>query len=272
MNISKQIIMPNLENIRDLGGIITKSNRRIRRKAFIRSESLCRAKQEDLVLLDGITAVYDLRSPFEARYSPDNLPLSAKYYHFPLLDDELSGSDASAYDGSFFDELAGNKDLGYQQMLAMYENIAINNNSRKNLGLILRKMLEDYHENENSCFLFHCTSGKDRCGFLSALILELLGVNREDIMDDYLSTNAYLHHEKDKIKAMMMDMIPANRREMLIKQCDKLMDDYCTCKREYLLRSYQAIDQKYGSINAYIIDGLNLDESFVIDFQKSFLE
>ena len=38
-------------------------------------------------------------------------------------------------------------------------------------------------------YLVHCTEGKDRCGITTALVLEMLGVDRETIMEDYLKTN-----------------------------------------------------------------------------------
>ena len=37
--------------------------------------------------------------------------------------------------------------------------------------------------------VFHCTAGKDRTGFASALLLTLLGVPWDAVMDDYLRTN-----------------------------------------------------------------------------------
>ena len=37
--------------------------------------------------------------------------------------------------------------------------------------------------------VFHCTAGKDRTGFASALLLSLLGVHWDDVMEDYLRTN-----------------------------------------------------------------------------------
>ena len=37
--------------------------------------------------------------------------------------------------------------------------------------------------------LVHCTAGKDRTGFASALLLTLLGVPWDAVMDDYLRTN-----------------------------------------------------------------------------------
>ncbi len=39
--------------------------------------------------------------------------------------------------------------------------------------------------------VFHCTAGKDRTGLAAALILRLLGVDRDDVLDDYELTNRY---------------------------------------------------------------------------------
>ena len=37
--------------------------------------------------------------------------------------------------------------------------------------------------------MFHCTAGKDRTGFASALIFSLFGIDHETIIDDYLLSN-----------------------------------------------------------------------------------
>ena len=44
-------------------------------------------------------------------------------------------------------------------------------------------------DNPESTIMFHCTAGKDRTGFASALILSLFGVEKETIIDDYLLSN-----------------------------------------------------------------------------------
>ena len=42
-------------------------------------------------------------------------------------------------------------------------------------------------DNPDSTIMFHCTAGKDRTGFASALILSLFGVANKTIIDDYFS-------------------------------------------------------------------------------------
>jgi hypothetical protein len=42
--------------------------------------------------------------------------------------------------------------------------------------------------------LFHCAAGKDRTGVVAAFLLELLGVERQEIVDDYVLTERTLEH------------------------------------------------------------------------------
>ena len=53
---------------------------------------------------------------------------------------------------------------------------------REPYALFLKALARDDHVPA----LFHCSAGKDRAGGMSALVQLLLGVNRDDIMADYL--------------------------------------------------------------------------------------
>ena len=50
--------------------------------------------------------------------------------------------------------------------------------------------------------MFHCSAGKDRTGILAAMILEVLGVNREDVIADYLMTNEVIDGILARIRKM----------------------------------------------------------------------
>lgn len=52
--------------------------------------------------------------------------------------------------------------------------------------ILLTIMQRDY---STGGVLWHCTEGKDRCGMITALILESLDVSRKTILEDYLKTN-----------------------------------------------------------------------------------
>ncbi|UKI49286.1 MAG: tyrosine-protein phosphatase [Clostridium sp.] len=44
-------------------------------------------------------------------------------------------------------------------------------------------------------FLWHCSAGKDRAGIATMYVLLALGVEKEEIINNYLKTNEYLIDE-----------------------------------------------------------------------------
>ncbi len=49
-----------------------------------------------------------------------------------------------------------------------------------------RRLFEQLGEDKSLPLLFHCSAGKDRTGVMTALLLTLLGVDRQTVIDDYL--------------------------------------------------------------------------------------
>ena len=66
-----------------------------------------------------------------------------------------------------------------------------------------RQVLDDILTANGQALLYHCTSGKDRTGMISAIILAVAGADENDIIDDYTLTNgriepiAYLKKSND---------------------------------------------------------------------------
>ena len=54
-----------------------------------------------------------------------------------------------------------------------------------------REIFALLYEPRNHPMVIHCTSGKDRTGFASMLILLALGVSKKLAFEDYLLTNSY---------------------------------------------------------------------------------
>ena len=77
----------------------------------------------------------------------------------------------------------------------------------------------------DGAFVWHCAQGTDRTGILATLFLEILGASRDDIIEHYAS--AYAHSA------------PAD-------------------PRPNLLAAYEAIEGAYGSVAAYLTDGIGL--------------
>ena len=90
--------------------------------------------------------------------------------------------------------------------------------------------------------VIHCTAGKDRTGFASALILHALGVPDEVIAQDYLLTNR--HYKRD---VSSVSDLPAD-----------VLDAIGSVDASYLAAAFQAIGSEYGGIETYLRDGLKL--------------
>ena len=53
---------------------------------------------------------------------------------------------------------------------------------------------------EPGALLYHCTTGKDRTGLLSCVLLSIAGVSREDIAADYCISQLYLGPVYERMK------------------------------------------------------------------------
>ena len=65
--------------------------------------------------------------------------------------------------------------------LKVYRGITLSEESKEAYAKFLKLVLE----NEKGSVLFHCTSGKDRTGIASLLLLHILGVDKETIIGDH---------------------------------------------------------------------------------------
>jgi protein-tyrosine phosphatase len=90
--------------------------------------------------------------------------------------------------------------------------------------------------------VIHCTAGKDRTGFASALILHALGVADETIAEDYLLTNQYYRRE-----ATAATDLP-----------DDVRNAIGSVEASYLAAAFDAVAADYGDLEGYLRDGLKL--------------
>jgi protein-tyrosine phosphatase len=98
-------------------------------------------------------------------------------------------------------------------------------------------------DDENLPLLMHCSAGKDRTGFGSALLLTALGEPWDVVVEDYLATNTQWRRE---IGASFD--LPAPLKEVLFGAHEAL-----------LTAAFDAIRERYGSVNAYLEEAIGLD-------------
>lgn len=161
-----------IQNMRDLGGLRTADGRKIRPNMLIRSAQLAQAVGEDL---EHVAAVIDLRTIKEREEMPD-LVYSCRYLPMPVFDEFKPGVS--------HEEEA--KQAPKLPDMAVLYGILVRNYMDSFRNILTAIMHHDFSE---GAILWHCTEGKDRCGITTAMILELLGVDRDTIMEDYLKTN-----------------------------------------------------------------------------------
>jgi protein-tyrosine phosphatase len=160
-------------NFRDLGGYPTVDGRFTRWGKLFRSDTLHELTEEDLELLRqiGLTSIIDLRTRTELERTGRG-PLAEEpiaYLHASVLQEEGGESVASPAPPE------GNPAERYLWYLEVGRRAFV-----EALTLVA--------DPANQPLVFHCAAGKDRTGVLAALVLEVLGVERSVIVEDYTIT------------------------------------------------------------------------------------
>lgn len=176
-----------LLNVRDLGGLTTPSGRRVRRGRVIRSDNLRGLTDEGVVaLVQDVRPrlVVDLRTEAECEREGRGLAhVEGLRYVNVALTPKAALDEAQIAAG-----LATN----------LYDDyvLQIRDNSAQ-LVSGLRLLAADDHLPA----VVHCTAGKDRTGVLVALLLDLLGVEREQVVADYAQTTSNMPGILARIRA-----------------------------------------------------------------------
>lgn len=206
---------------------------------LIRSAHLFQAEENEL---DGISAVIDLRTTEERSQAPDRT-YGADYYPMPVFDGSIPG--VSHEQGSEIPDVPDMSVL-YAQMMSSCADA---------FREILLRIME--HDFSSGAILWHCTEGKDRCGMTTALLLELLGVERTIIMEDYLKTNIASIPKAVRIRE--------RARQKGEEFAEKIYQLYIADQR-YLESAWEAMGDRFFT------EKLNIPEKTLLRFQSAVLE
>ncbi|MFN8126393.1 MAG: tyrosine-protein phosphatase [Candidatus Nanopelagicales bacterium] len=238
-----------LPNGRDLGELRTAAGLPLRRGVVYRSAALMRPEHATAAAELGITQVYDLRTTGEREQRPDFLPDGATSIVVDLLADDPDAGPASlgalarasvSGDGVTLtaDELDSTFVAGYRSFVTL-------DSARAALGTILRDLADPTAEPA----VLHCTAGKDRTGWVAAVLLTTLGVPWDDVMDDYLRSGP-------AVRALL-----APYREQFAAQGGDVaaLDRAIAVYPHYLEAARAAVVDTFGGWDGYLREGLDID-------------
>ncbi len=261
--LSRAITFEKLHNVRDLGGMNTEDGRTIKEGCFIRSGHLEDLSVSDRKKLqDIVSLIIDFRTEEERNEKPDSVIDGISYIHIPILDTLTPGITREAEaEEKIFAALKMEPDEAKQYMCDMYTAFA-GDNATVHYAEFVRIILEKHEK----AVLWHCTAGKDRAGIGAAIVEEILGVPRDDIIEDYLSTNRHLENEI----AFLTDFIK-KKTGTDSKPADEALGYLFGADKDYIMSYYKAVYEKYGSFDRYIKEGIGLAPQDVEAIRECYL-
>ncbi|MBO6212523.1 protein-tyrosine phosphatase [Algoriella xinjiangensis] len=225
-------------NFRDLGGIINKDEQVLRKGLLIRSDDLANLTDNDLEVLNDfpIRTIIDLRTIYERSKNPDHIPNSCN--HEVHLD--ISSGHFENLVKQFREGISNPKEF----MCTIYQDFVLDKTCQSQY----KKFFDIVQHKNRTPILFHCTAGKDRTGFATAMILAALKVDFDTIMEDYMDSNICLEQKY----AHMLKINPDYKY---------LIEVYPV----YLETAFQTIKKEFGTIEYYLTNILGVDLQLMED-------
>ncbi|WP_158962944.1 tyrosine-protein phosphatase [Myroides fluvii] len=246
--VNEKVAIQDVANVRELGGIITQDQRVIKAGHFYRSGHLGKLKKKNFKTLEqyNITQVIDLRTDREIKKHPDRLPSTIQYYNEQAFDDSedmFSKARKEVLKGRVTVEESN-------KAVEDFYGIYVLDNPQKIREIVVRMLDSD------QATLFHCSAGKDRTGMIGAIVLSILNVDRETIMEEYLLSN------NGRVDDVSSRMKLAKFGKFLFPKIDyEVIENFSWIKPNYLEAMFAAIETKYGSMDSYIKDGLDISDA-----------
>jgi len=181
----RELEIDGLANARDLGGLRTRDGKTIKAGVIVRSDNpigLTEKGHIDLMVMVGPRTIIDLRSAIELERDGYTLKdESVTIFNYPMQ--PLSGVNQEQIDAGAF----GNLIDDYMGQLE------INGHS-------IIQALRAISSSDQHPIMYHCSAGKDRTGVVTAMLLDILGVEHEDIAADYHLTTANMGPILERIR------------------------------------------------------------------------
>jgi protein-tyrosine phosphatase len=228
---SRHLELAGASNFRDLGGYPASDGRTLRWRRIFRSNHLGHLTAADIAVLRGL----GLKSAFDFRGAQERTAAQCSLEEIVVHSLPIEPTVVAA--------LRAQRDAGHplssaaamEVMRESYRGYVRDNTAR--FRTLFAHLLED-----RAPLVIHCTAGKDRTGFASALILHALGVSDEVIAEDYLLTNRFYRRD------------PSASPDFPAEVSGALGSVDAT----FLAAAFDVVSAEYGDLEGYFSDGLGL--------------
>ena len=245
--MSRLLSFDAIDNFRDYGDYATAAGRRVRPGRLYRSAHHARATDADLDKLAALNlgTIVDLRRPGERRQQPSRrAPGFAGQVVQTDLDDGAEAPHLAFLKSADLTEASG-RDF----MHSAYRRIPF---EPQHLDLFTRHF-RALAEGDGPV-LIHCAAGKDRTGLLAALTHHVLGVSRDDMIEDYLLTNAAVDLDARAPKiARQLEQMTGRRAS------HGAVVAFLGVEPDFLDVAFRAIEAEHGGLDAYLERALGVD-------------
>lgn len=236
----RAIPMQQLSNYRDFGGYYNEDNLQTQWGKLYRSSSLNFATTTDTKFLDAlkIKSVIDLRTDNERLREPYKYK-SKQTFNLPLRENPHLTF-------FFFDKILS-KQMRKNDVIIFQQD---------NLSFILEhnadyfaQMFDILLDKTNYPIVISCAVGKDKTGVASALILAALGVDREQIISDFLLSNQLIDYDS---------FVLNNKIYFSDADVQETMTALFSAHQEVITYVMERITKQYGSTDKFLENELKL--------------
>ncbi|WP_414168480.1 tyrosine-protein phosphatase [Streptoverticillium reticulum] len=214
-----------VHNLRDAGGYTTQCGGTVAWGAVYRSGALNKVTDQGLQQLQPLklTWLVDLRTDRErSTVGTDHIPAGAQELLAPVGDENARGGFPTV--GSVSPDT-----------LAEFRSHVTDPKQRASYGRAINQIAE----NRGAPILVHCNAGAYRTGWLTAVVLTALGVDRDQVNADFLISN-------DTIGAQI-------------------------AFTDYLDAAFEEVDNAYDDFHQFVTDGLGVRASVIASMRRSLI-
>jgi len=256
-----------IRNLRSFSEIKINKEKHFKSGLYVRSAALHKLSDEDKkFLLDelNVTKVVDLRASSEISQKPDIKVSEINYVNIPLVENNTYELSDTSFE-NIEERLKQLNSIEEQikivpHMINLYRHILTGPIARTNLKNAVWEVIN----NPTGATLFHCVSGKDRTGIVTASIMMAAGATEDEIMEEFLKSRDSSLFEAEIIYNNYIKMGFA-------KEIAGLMKENVIIKPEYMDAFIYEVKKQYSDFNRFSIEFLGFTEESLKEYRLKVL-